>query len=316
MQFKLNSGDTLKAVLAGAKTSVDPSVKVSYRDTKPQPSKFVALNGTTPVTLMEGTDNSSPIVEGLTLCNSDTGAITVTFSQVVGGTSHTALKVTLAVDDTLIVDDEGVRVIDVSGDIKTSTVANTGNLSLDSAGKITDANGNELIKFPSTVASAINELQVTNAAAGDPVDLAATGGDTDINLQLTPKGAGLVVANGPLQVRDSVAVTATTGGGTTGLIPAGSTFVVVTSDSADKQISLPAASVGDVITILVGSTACELISAVAAHKVNEVTVGATNELALTAEALYTCRYTKTNYWIVTGETKLGARIAALVPDSL
>lgn len=113
-----------------------------------------------------------------------------------------------------------------------------------------------------------------------------------------------------------VAVTATTGGGTTGLIPAGTSFVTVTSDSANKQISLPAGSVGDVIRILVGSTACELISAVAADKVNEVVVGATNELALTAEALYTCTYTKSGFWIVTGETKLGARIAALVPDAL
>lgn len=113
-----------------------------------------------------------------------------------------------------------------------------------------------------------------------------------------------------------LAVTATTGGGTTGLITAGYNYVTVTSDSANKQISLPAGVVGQEIKILVGTTACELISAVAADKVNEVVVGATNELALTAEALYTCTYTKPGYWIVTGETKLGARIAALVPDAL
>ncbi len=70
------------------------------------------------------------------------------------------------------------------------------------------------------------------------------------------------------------------------------------------------------IEILIGTTGCELISAVAADKVNEVVVGATNELALTAEALYTCKCTKSGFWIVTGETKLGARIAALVPDAL
>lgn len=114
-----------------------------------------------------------------------------------------------------------------------------------------------------------------------------------------------------------LAVTATTGGGTTGLITAGYNYVTVTSDSANKQISLPAATtVGQEIRILVGTTACELISAVAADKVNEVVVGATNELALTAEALYTCTCTKAGFWIVTGETKLGARIAALVPDAL
>jgi len=114
----------------------------------------------------------------------------------------------------------------------------------------------------------------------------------------------------------NLAVTATTGGGTTGLITTGYNFVTVTSDSADKQISLPAGVIGQSIDILIGATGCELFSVVAADKVNEVTVGATNELALTAEALYTCKYTKSGFWIVTGETKLGARIAALVPDAL
>lgn len=134
---------------------------------------------------------------------------------------------------------------------------------------------------------------------------------------ITIGASGILTRNaGYFQANGNAAVTATTGGGTTGLIPAGASFVTVTSDNADKQISLPAASIGDVITILVGTTGCELISVTAADKVNEVTVGSTNELALTAEALYTCRYTKANYWIVTGITKLGAAQAALVPDAL
>jgi len=173
-----------------------------------------------------------------------------------------------------------------------------------------------IIKTAATVASAVNELTITNSATGNPVDLASTGGDTDINFRITPKGAGYAFINGPFQVEDSVAVTATVGGGTTGLIPAGSTNVVVTSDNADKQISLPAAVVGHEMWILVGATACELISAVAAHKVNNVTVGATNEAALTAENLYWCKYVATNTWVVVGFTKLGAVQSALVPDSL
>lgn len=54
----------------------------------------------------------------------------------------------------------------------------------------------------------------------------------------------------------------------------------------------------------------------AADKVNDVTVGATNEAALTAENLYDCQYVATNTWIVIGYTKLGAVQAALVPDAL
>ena len=127
---------------------------------------------------------------------------------------------------------------------------------------------------------------------------------------------GYVLLNAAGASGTNSSVTATTGGATTGLIPASATFATVTSDDANKQISLPAGYVGKVLRILVGTTACELISAVAADKVNEVTVGATNELALTAEALYTCVYTKSGFWIVNGQTKLGAAQAALVPDAL
>lgn len=134
---------------------------------------------------------------------------------------------------------------------------------------------------------------------------------------ITIGAAAIVTTNtGHFQKNGNAAVTATTGGGTTGLIPAGASFVTVTSDSANKQISLPAGTVGDEIEILIGTTGCELISAVAADKVNEVVVGATNELALVAESLYRCKYTKSGFWIVTGLTKLGAAEAALVPDAL
>lgn len=53
----------------------------------------------------------------------------------------------------------------------------------------------ETLKF-SGVSSAINEVTVKNAAVGDPVEVQATGGDTDIDLALTPKGDGVVKADG------------------------------------------------------------------------------------------------------------------------
>jgi hypothetical protein len=114
----------------------------------------------------------------------------------------------------------------------------------------------------------------------------------------------------------AAAVTATTGGATTGLIPATANFVTVTSDSANKQISLPAATIGKQITIQVGATACELISSVAADKLNNVTVGATNEAALTANNTYLLQYVAANTWIMTGWTNLGAVQTAVIPDAL
>jgi hypothetical protein len=65
----------------------------------------------------------------------------------------------------------------------------------DTAGEIDDINGNELIKFPSTVASAVNEVTISNAATGVAPSISASGTDTNIDLSLVPKGTGNVSAN-------------------------------------------------------------------------------------------------------------------------
>lgn len=61
---------------------------------------------------------------------------------------------------------------------------------------ILDANNNELIKFPSTVTGAVNELTISNAATTGSPSISATGDDTNIGLNLISKGTGLVQING------------------------------------------------------------------------------------------------------------------------
>src|SRR5210317_931005 len=58
-------------------------------------------------------------------------------------------------------------------------------------GFIADANGNELILLQTTT-SAVNELEITNAATGNAVQIATSGDDTNIDLKLAPKGSGVV----------------------------------------------------------------------------------------------------------------------------
>ena len=58
-------------------------------------------------------------------------------------------------------------------------------------GFLADANGNELIKMQTT-GSAVNELELTNAATGGAVVVGTSGGDSNIDLTLTPKGTGEV----------------------------------------------------------------------------------------------------------------------------
>lgn len=56
---------------------------------------------------------------------------------------------------------------------------------------INDANGNEVIRTPAT-SSAVNDVTVTNAATGNKPKIAASGGDTNIDLELEGKGTGKV----------------------------------------------------------------------------------------------------------------------------
>ncbi len=69
-------------------------------------------------------------------------------------------------------------------------------------GGMLDVNGNaigdgtlELLKFVET-ASAVNELTITNNSSGNNPSLSATGGDTNIGLNLVPKGTGVLQGNG------------------------------------------------------------------------------------------------------------------------
>src|SRR5210317_1685879 len=61
-------------------------------------------------------------------------------------------------------------------------------------GFIADSNGNEQIVF-NTTASAVNYLDVPNAATGNGITLASAGGDTNIDIKISPKGSGVIDAD-------------------------------------------------------------------------------------------------------------------------
>lgn len=71
------------------------------------------------------------------------------------------------------------------------------NLQMQTSGVIQDNNGNQLISFPAAVSSAVNEFTVSNAATNNPPILEATGGDTNIGIELRPKGTGVGFATAP-----------------------------------------------------------------------------------------------------------------------
>ena len=72
---------------------------------------------------------------------------------------------------------------------------NSNNILIDDAHFIADENGNEQIIFQTT-SSAVNQFDVTNAATGNAPKLSATGGDSNIDLELEAKGTGHVTIRG------------------------------------------------------------------------------------------------------------------------
>ena len=86
-------------------------------------------------------------------------------------------------------------VSDTSPQLGGNLDTNSQNILIDDAHFIGDENGNEQIIFQTT-SSAVNQIDITNAATGSGPSIASTGDDTNINLTLTPKGSGKVIIDG------------------------------------------------------------------------------------------------------------------------
>jgi len=128
--------------------------------------------------------------------NGTSGAFTVTFKTSSGS------GVTWAAADkgTKVVYSNGTDVVDTaltdvasdySPQLSASLDANGNNIEFDDATGITDDAQNEQLIFSKT-ASAVNHLQVKNAAASGTPSITAIGDDTNIGISIQPKGDGKV----------------------------------------------------------------------------------------------------------------------------
>ena len=84
---------------------------------------------------------------------------------------------------------------DYSPQLSADLDCNAQDIIMDSGNSIQDDSNNEYLKFVKT-GTAVNEFTITNKAAGGEPSLSATGGDTDISIDLIPKGAGQVTSDG------------------------------------------------------------------------------------------------------------------------
>jgi len=83
----------------------------------------------------------------------------------------------------------GDVVDDTSPQLGGNLDTNDFNIAFDDAHGIIDENGNEQLIFQTT-GSAVNQFDVTNAATGNAPSISATGGDTNIDVAIIPKGSG------------------------------------------------------------------------------------------------------------------------------
>jgi hypothetical protein len=84
-------------------------------------------------------------------------------------------------------------VVDTTPQLGGDLDANGHNIGFDDNTGITDDSGNEQIVFQKT-ASAVNQVEVTNAATTGAPKIAASGGDTNVDLELAGKGTGGLIA--------------------------------------------------------------------------------------------------------------------------
>ena len=110
------------------------------------------------------------------------GKTSLVYAKADDGTNPNLASVALASD---LVDDTSPQ---LGGNLDTNSFM----IDFDTSHGIRDENGNEQLFF-STTSSAVNYVNVTNAATGNDPKVAAAGDDSNIDLQIAPKGAGEIV---------------------------------------------------------------------------------------------------------------------------
>jgi len=171
-----------------------------------------ALTGTAQARMIEFTGSISgsqivtipnDVVNFYILKNGTSGAQTVQFKYASGsgdtftfatGNKGTALLFASGNPDTtnpkiIEIQTGGDVVDDTSPQLGGNLDTNDFNIAFDDAHGIIDENGNEQLIFQTT-SSAVNQFDMTNAATGNAPSISATGGDTNIDVAIIPKGSG------------------------------------------------------------------------------------------------------------------------------
>ena len=149
-------------------------------------ANITIATGKTKVVYLDGAGSGAAVVDALALIES------ISDGDVAGPGSSTNNNFT-AFDGTTgkVIKDSGKATPtgDVVGTSDTQTLTNKTLTSPKVGTGINDTNGAELIKVTAT-SSAVNEITLANAATSNNPALSATGDDTNVGIDVTPKGTG------------------------------------------------------------------------------------------------------------------------------
>ena len=193
-----------KIVIATANDSTNPDIKEVAlgiasvaADTTPQLGGDLDMNGQDIVTTSNADIELAPNGTGHVTVkgNDNQGAIQFNCENNSHGQQIKAAPHSESASNVLTIPSTGGDSTLVS-DASTSTLTNKTLTApkIADAGFIADANGNEQVIFQTT-SSAVNELEITNAATGNNPAIAASGGDTNVGLEFTAKGSGYIKFN-------------------------------------------------------------------------------------------------------------------------
>ena len=174
-------------LVTGFPTSYPYSLVIDPDTNKEEIVKVTASGGGTSLTVVRGDDNTTNVTHsaGATVRHVVSAQDFTDFSSHLGSTASPTTTGVHGVSGTIV----------GTTDTQTLSAKTLTAPKFVNGGFIADDSGNEQIVFNKTT-SAVNEFTVTNAATGNNPSLAATGGDTNISVNIVPKGSGTVQAAG------------------------------------------------------------------------------------------------------------------------
>lgn len=131
----------------------------------------------------------------------------------------------------------------------TNPTVTTGSFTSPSIDQVVDSNSNEAIII-GTTASAVNEITVTNAATGNAPTISTSGDNTDIDLNITPKGVGAVIVGGITQNSVTSGITADVGSSQGDGVLTSEINEISTCANVGDAVTLPSAIGGQSVTVI------------------------------------------------------------------